>query len=106
MSNKINYPAIRAALDVAHPTSGAWNADDALAADQMNVADIEGPGKTSISQDEFFRVIYNQKAAWDAITADNQGWIERLILANPQGIPADQGNPTRVILQGLLPGPI
>ena len=34
------YPALKAELDAGHPVSGAYNADDQLAADQINLADV------------------------------------------------------------------
>lgn len=37
----MDYVALRAELDAGHPITGAYNVDDQLAADQINVLDVE-----------------------------------------------------------------
>jgi len=54
----VNIPNIQAALLADHPETGAYNADDALAADQMNEKNIER-NKTSMSGRELADNIVN-----------------------------------------------
>ena len=96
----IDYVALKAELDASHPVTGAYNADDQLAADQLNLANIEVEKLTTSreAQDATDATEFNALSA----VADQSLWVNALAwetidlnkgigLATAQGIWAGAG---------------
>ena len=98
----IDYVALKAELDASHPVSGAYSANDQLAADQLNALDISVERITPIQEaadatdaDEFNALPDLDRNMWVAALAWDQINLNAGIgLATAQGIWSGVGNAT------------
>lgn len=90
----MDYVALRAELDAGHPITGAYDVDDQLAADQINVLDIEVDRLTTPEEaanatdaDEFNALTDADKSLWVGVLAwSTINLNEGIGLATAQGI--------------------
>jgi len=71
----IDYPALKAELDAGHPVTGAYDAGDQAAADELNLANIEVDKNTTPEE----AADATNSAEFNTLTdADQQKWISVL----------------------------
>ena len=57
----MNFPKLRTVLDQAHPVTGAYNADHAAAADQLNAKNVAAPeGHLPVTVRRVWQYLINQ----------------------------------------------
>ena len=101
----INYPALQAELLLSHPVSGAYDVDNQLAADQLNVEDIV-KDQEFVSAPIIFDAILNNKTEWEGMSALDQQWVRDILNINSvDGVPTASGTPARTQLIDTL-GPL
>lgn len=75
----MDYAALRSELDAGHPVTGAYDANDQIAADQLNAVNRQR-NKASLTGDEIFTATspaeYNALNSGQGNSADDQGhWL-------------------------------
>jgi hypothetical protein len=106
-TNEERYLAIQAELLLLHETTGAYNADDQLATDEMNEVNVVEDQKF-VSVAIIFDAILNHRVEWDApaISAEDQQWVRDILNVNTLlGVPTLPGTPARTQLTATL-GPL
>jgi len=102
MTNEEKYVAIKAILDVPHPVSGAWNADDALALAQAQVEDVVRD-RATLAPTKILETILNNIADWNTNTADEQQMVRDILNVYTDGVPVKPNtHPARVQLVAIL----
>lgn len=90
----IDYTALKAELDAGHPVTGAYDADDQTAADELNLANIEVEKNTTPQEaadatdaDEFNALSEGDKSHWIGVLSwDSINLNAGIGLATAQGI--------------------
>ena len=100
MTNDEKYAAIKAVLDVDHPVSGPWDADDAVALAQAKVEDIVRDRPT-IPSVEVLEYIMGTPSEWNALTNSEREMVG-IILDQNREVPTAAGTPARVALIAIL----
>ena len=100
MTNAERYAAIKAVLDVDHPTSGAWDVDDILALAQAKAEDIVRD-RLTIPSVEILNYILETPSEWNALT-DSERQMVGIILDQNREVPTSAGTPARAALIAIL----
>jgi hypothetical protein len=96
----VDYVALKAELLAGHPVTGAYDVDDALAADQLNAVN-RTTTVAKLTASELFEAI--EDTDWDARTADQREKI-KTILGLGDSINIAPGTKARTMMTSALSG--